>query len=169
MGKTGAGAAEVLIATRVMKSVHTVGVVEVGEAITETITRIEEAGGLEAEVLDVIGAVDEAEVEVLLVEGGGIGVQLGKVVLRDGLKLSNGIGKESRVDLIIGTIVLIIMITIATGMRKMKDGIMIHRSISIRLRLHLHLHLHLSKENMTTEQSAESGWMSLSAEQVHRI
>lgn len=63
-----------------------------------------EAGGLEAEVLDVGG--DEVEAR----EQGGE-VQLEKVVLKEGLRLSNGTGKRSRQILVIRLITVATMMT----------------------------------------------------------
>lgn len=88
----------------VMRSVHMVVVVAlVEEMMTGIIAYMAEAGGLEAEVLDVGG--DEVEAR----EQGGE-VQLEKVVLKEGLRLSNGTGKRSR------QILGIRLITVATMM-----------------------------------------------------
>lgn len=88
----------------VMRSVHmVVAGVLVEEMMTGIIASMAEAGGLEAEVLDVGG--DEVEAR----EQGGE-VQLEKVVLKEGLRLSNGTGKRSR------QILGIRLITVATMM-----------------------------------------------------
>lgn len=93
--------AAVLLGTVVMKSIHVVAVVLV-EVVVVVVVLVEEmmteisvpsmigAGGREAAVLDVEG--NEAEA----LEEGGIGVLSGKVVLKEGLRLSNGIGKGNR-------------------------------------------------------------------------
>lgn len=89
----------------VMRSVHmVVAVVLVEEMMTGIIAYMAEAGGLEAEVLDVGG--DEVEAR----EQGGE-VQLEKVVLKEGLRLSNGTGKRSRQILVIRLITVATMMT----------------------------------------------------------
>uniref|UniRef100_A0A2V0UNH3 Isoform 2 of splicing factor u2af small subunit a n=1 Tax=Quercus ilex TaxID=58334 RepID=A0A2V0UNH3_QUEIL len=63
------------------------------------------AGGREAAVLDVEG--NEAEA----LEEGGIGVLSGKVVLKEGLRLSNGIGKGNRQNLVFRTMRITLTMT----------------------------------------------------------
>lgn len=106
MGETDEGVAAVeagvavLLGFVVMRSIHVVvavlvevvvvAVVMVEGMMTEISATMIGAGGLEAAVLDV----EWNEVEAL--EEGGIGVRPGKVVLKEGLRLSNGIGKRNR-------------------------------------------------------------------------
>lgn len=141
MGETGVGAVEAEAAvhtdTVVMRSihmvlmvlmvhmvhmVHVVHVALIEEMMTEIIvTMIGGVGGLEAEVLHVEG--DEAEA---LVEEG-IRVQSGKAVLREGLRLSNGIGKENRQKLLIRMIIATVtMVTTTMTLNKMINSIIIH-------------------------------------------
>ncbi|RVX11983.1 Splicing factor U2af small subunit A [Vitis vinifera] len=102
--------------------VHVVHVALIEEMMTEIIvTMIGGVGGLEAEVLHVEG--DEAEA---LVEEG-IRVQSGKAVLREGLRLSNGIGKENRQKLLIRMIIATVtMVTTTMTLNKMINSIIIH-------------------------------------------
>lgn len=106
MGETDEGVAAVeagvavLLGFVVMRSIHVVvavlvevvvvAVVMVEGMMTEISATMIGAGGLEAAVLDV----EWNEVEAL--EEGGIGVRPGKVVPKEGLRLSNGIGKRNR-------------------------------------------------------------------------
>jgi len=106
LGETDEGVAAVeagvavLLGFVVMRSIHVVvavlvevvvvAVVMVEGMMTEISATMIGAGGLEAAVLDV----EWNEVEAL--EEGGIGVRPGKVVLKEGLRLSNGIGKRNR-------------------------------------------------------------------------
>lgn len=135
MGETGVGAVEAEAAvhtdTVVMRSIHMVLMVHmvhvvhvalIEEMMTEIIvTMIGGVGGLEAEVLHVEG--DEAEA---LVEEG-IRVQSGKAVLREGLRLSNGIGKENRQKLLIRMIIATVtMVTTTMTLNKMINSIIIH-------------------------------------------
>lgn len=106
MGETDEGVAAVeagvavLLGFVVMRSIHVVvavlvevvvvAVVMVEGMMTEISATMIGAGGLEAAVLDV----EWNEVEAL--EEGGIGVRPGKVVQKEGLRLSNGIGKRNR-------------------------------------------------------------------------
>lgn len=76
--------ARVLIRTVVTRNVHMAAVVLVEEMKIEISVPMEWAGDLEAVVLDVGGG---CEVEALLALGeGGIGVQSGKIVLKEGLR-----------------------------------------------------------------------------------
>jgi len=106
LGETdeGVAAAEagvaVLLGFVVMRSIHVVVVVVVLVEVvvvvmvegmmTEISATMIGVGGLEAVVLDV----EQSEVEAL--GEGGIEVRSGKVVLKEGLRLSNGIGKRNR-------------------------------------------------------------------------
>lgn len=113
MGETDEGVAAVeagvavLLGFVVMRSIHVVVVVAVVVVLVEVVvvvmvegmmTEISATmigvGGLEAAVLDV----EQSEVEAL--GEGGIGVQSGKVVPKEGLRLSNGIGKRNRGTLV---------------------------------------------------------------------
>lgn len=106
----------VLLGTVVMKSIHVVAVVLV-EVVVVVVVMVEEmmteisvpsmigAGGREAAVLDVEG--NEAEA----LEEGGIGVLSGKVVLKEGLRLSNGIGKGNRQNLVFRTMRITLTMT----------------------------------------------------------
>lgn len=118
MGETGVGAVEaeavVHIDTVVMRSVH-VDLLE--ERMTEIIAIMIEVGGLEAEVRDV------EEVEALVEEE--IRVQSGKAVLREGLRLSNGTGKENKQNLLIRMIIFT-MTMVTTTFNKMINSIIIH-------------------------------------------
>lgn len=108
--------AAVLLGTVVMKSIHVVAVVLV-EVVVVVVDLVEEmmteisvpsmigAGGREAAVLDVEG--NEAEA----LEEGGIGVLSGKVVLKEGLRLSNGIGKGNRQNLVFRTMRITLTMT----------------------------------------------------------
>lgn len=138
MGETGVGAVEAEAAvhtdTVVMRSihmvhmvlmvhmVHVVHVALIEEMMTEIIvTMIGGVGGLEAEVLHV----EEDEAEALVEEG--IRVQSGKAVLREGLRLSNGIGKENRQKLLIRMIIATVtMVTTTMTLNKMINSIIIH-------------------------------------------
>lgn len=102
MGEIGEGAAAVgakvtvRISTEVvMRSVHMVVVVLVEEIMTENSATMKGVGGLEAEALDV--RVDEVEA----LQEGGIEAQLEKVVLKEGRRSSNGIGKRSKQNLVV--------------------------------------------------------------------
>ena len=112
MGETDEGVAAVeagvavLLGFVVMRSIHVVVVVVVVVLVevvvvvmvegmmTEISATMIGVGGLEAAVLDV----ERSEVEAL--GEGGIGVRSGKVVLKEGLRLSNGIGKRNRGTLV---------------------------------------------------------------------
>lgn len=138
MGETGVGAVEAEAAvhtdTVVMRSihmvhmvlmvhmVHVVHVALIEEMMTEIIvTMIGGVGGLEAEVLHV----EEDEAEALVEEG--IRVQSGKAVLREGRRLSNGIGKENRQKLLIRMIIATVtMVTTTMTLNKMINSIIIH-------------------------------------------
>ena len=80
-------------------------VVLVEEMMTEISVTMIGAGGLEAAVLDVEGN----EVEAL--GEGEIGVLSGKVVLKEGLRLSNGIGKGNRQTLVFRTMRITLTMT----------------------------------------------------------
>ena len=107
--------AAVLLGTVVMKSIHVVAVVlvevvvvvvMVEEMMTEiSVPSMIGAGGREAAVLDVEG--NEAEA----LEEGGIGVLSGKVALKEGLRLSNGIGKGNRQNLVFRTMRITLTMT----------------------------------------------------------
>lgn len=109
--------AAVLLGTVVMKSIHVVAVVLVEVVVVVVVVMVEEmmteisvpsmigAGGREAAVLDVEG--NEAEA----LEEGGIGVLSGKVVLKEGLRLSNGIGKGNRQNLVFRTMRITLTMT----------------------------------------------------------
>lgn len=96
----------VLLGFVVMRSIHVVVVVLVEVVVVVVVVVMVEgmmteisatmigAGGLEAAVLDV----ERNEVEAL--GEGGIGVRSGKVVLKEGLRLSNGIGKRNMETLV---------------------------------------------------------------------
>lgn len=135
MGETGVGAVEaeatVHTDTVVMRSIHMVLMVHmvhvvhvalIEEMMTEIIvTMIGGVGGLEAEVLHV----EEDEAEALVEEG--IRVQSGKAVLREGRRLSNGIGKENRQKLLIRMIIATVtMVTTTMTLNKMINSIIIH-------------------------------------------
>lgn len=99
MGGAGAGVAEaeaeVKAPTNIMdmKNVPMVVVVDVGlveEMEKRTLGILIEAGGLEAVALGIEGDGVEA------LEGGEIEVQLGKVVLKEGLRLNSGTGTGKR-------------------------------------------------------------------------
>lgn len=135
MGETGVGAVEAEAAvhtdTVVMRSIHMVLMVHmvhvvhvalIEEMMTEIIvTMIGGVGGLEAEVLHV----EEDEAEALVEEG--IRVQSGKAVLREGRRLSNGIGKENRQKLLIRMIIATVtMVTTTMTLNKMINSIIIH-------------------------------------------
>jgi hypothetical protein len=110
LGETdeGVAAAEagvaVLLGFVVMRSIHVVVVVVVLVEVvvvvmvegmmTEISATMIGVGGLEAAVLDV----ERSEVEAL--GEGGIEVRSGKVVPKEGLRLSNGIGKRNRGTLV---------------------------------------------------------------------
>jgi hypothetical protein len=111
LGETDEGVATVeagvavLLGFVVMRSIHVVVVVLVEVVVVVVVVMVEGmmteisatmigAGGLEAAVLDV----EWNEVEAL--GEGGIGVQSGKVVLKEGLRLSNGIGKGNMETLV---------------------------------------------------------------------
>lgn len=98
MGGAGAGVAEAGVKVEApigimdMMTVHTVVVDEdlVEEMETRTPGTMIEAGGLEAVALGIEGD------GVGALEGGGIEVRLGKVVLKEGLRSNNGTGTGKR-------------------------------------------------------------------------
>ncbi|KAH7553429.1 hypothetical protein JRO89_XS12G0010800 [Xanthoceras sorbifolium] len=117
---TAAVGAEVVVhkSTVVMRSVHMVVVVVEEEMMTEISATMKEAGGREAEALDVRGDEVEARRE------GGIEAQLEKVVLRGGLGLSNGTGKRSKQKLVV-RLTIAMMIGITMAMRRMEINTLI--------------------------------------------
>lgn len=96
MGIGGEGIAVVHRGIAIMMSVHMVAAFLVAEVMTEiAVTMIIGGGGLEVGVQD--GGEEEAEA---LLWKGEIGAQLGKAVLREGQRLSSGIGKGNRQKLL---------------------------------------------------------------------
>lgn len=89
----------------VMMSARMGAVVLVEEMMTGITVTMTGAGGLEAEVQGVRG--DEVEVR----EEGGTEVQSEKVVLKEGLRLSNGTGKRRKQTLVIRSITITTMMT----------------------------------------------------------
>lgn len=135
MGEIGVGAAAVgaevvvHISTVVMRSVHLVVVVLAEEMMTEITATTKGAGGLEAEALDGRGG----EVEAL--QEGGIEAQLEKVVLKEGLRLSNGIGKRSKQNLVVRlTIAMMTGITMGMLIMAMINTLIPSRSERWRIR-----------------------------------
>ena len=90
----------------------------VEEMMTEIIVTMIGVGGLEAEVLHV----EEDEAKAPVEEG--IRVQSGRAVLREGLKLSNGIGKENKQMLQI-RMIIVTMTMVTTTFNQMMNSIII--------------------------------------------
>lgn len=88
----------------ITRSHHMGVVVLVGEMMTMITATMIGAGGLEAEAL--------AKEDVVEVPGKGeIGAQLGKAVLREGQRLSNGTGKGNRRKSLTRMVMVTLMIT----------------------------------------------------------
>ena len=104
MGGVGEGIAVVHLGIT-MKSVHTVAAVLVGEVMTEITATTIGVGSPEAEVLDEGG--DEAEA----LGDREIEAQSGKAVLREEQKLSSGIGKGNKLNLLPRMVIVTMIMT----------------------------------------------------------
>lgn len=119
MGIGGEGIAVVHRGIAIMMSAHMVAAVLVAEVMTEiAATMIIGGGGLE------VGVQDEGEEEAEAPLGKGeIGAQLGKAVLREGRKLSSGIGKGIRRKLLT-RMVMVTMEMRVMAFRRIEKSIM---------------------------------------------